>query len=82
MCHNMITNTASRPVRGLDARCSGFVYDHATQIATFKGTNGGSTINVPGSEEVCNLPTGAEWVLNSGMECQLPPYCHCCFKLA
>ncbi len=44
----------------------GFAFDNATQIATFKRTNGGSTIDIPGNDEVWNLPTGVEWVRNSG----------------
>ena len=71
MCHNMISYPANPPALGLDARCSGFAFDNATQIATFKRTNDGSTIDVPGNDEVCNVPTGVEWVRNSGEQCQL-----------
>ena len=60
---------------GLDSRCSGFAFDNATQITTFKSTTGGSTIDVLGSDEVCNLPTGVEWVRNSGKG-------HSCYRLA
>lgn len=69
MCHNMISSPAHPPSQGLDARCSGFALDLASQIAVFKRTNGGSTIDVPGNDEVCNLPTGVEWVRNSGRQC-------------
>ena len=67
MCNNLISNVASQPGSlGLDSRCSGFAFDNATQVATFKRTNGGSTIDIPGNDEVRNVPTGVEWVRNSG----------------
>ena len=72
VCNKMILNSGSTVAvpgsPGLDWSCNGFFFDNATQIATFRSTQGGSTIDIPHSDEACNTPTGVTWVRNSGEE--------------